>query len=102
MMSETKAGYRSKAPAASIVLRTNRKLGSDYCGSRKSKPTASPTSSNFPLVLKSILKTNNKTELSQETDPKLPLRPVKVVSSFLISIYLQQKINWLILGLNKV
>ena len=74
MMSEKEAGYRSKAPAASIVLHTNRKLGSDYCGSRKSKPTTSPTSSNFPLVLKSILKTNSSQQSEKEA------KPVKTVS----------------------
>lgn len=100
------AGYckEGRAEAAIALLSRNHlKLASDYCRSRKS-PTniLSSTSSKGPLVLKSILKTNNKTELSQETDPKLPLKPVKVVSSFLISIYLQEKINWLILGLNKI
>ena len=86
MRSEEAAGYSKEGRAAAIALRRNHlKLASDYCRSRKS-PTniLSSTYSKGPLVLKSILKTNNKTELSQETDPKLPLKPVKVVSSILI------------------
>ena len=91
MRSEEAAGYSKGGRAAAIALRRNHlKLASDYSRSRKS-PTStiaasSTSSSNFPLVLKSILKTNNRRELSQETDQKLPQKPVKVVSSILISI----------------
>lgn len=87
MRSEEAAGYSKEGRAAAIALRRNHlKLASDYSRSRKS-PTStiaasstSPPSSNFPLVLKSILKTNNRRELSQETDQKLPQKTVKVVS----------------------
>ena len=85
MRSEEAAGYSKEGRAAAIALRRNHlKLASDYSRSRKS-PTStiadsSTSSSNFPLVLKSILKTNNRRELSQETDQKLPQKTVKVVS----------------------
>ena len=91
MRSEEAAGYSKEGRAAAIALRRNHlKLASDYCRSRKS-PTStiadsSTSSSNFPLVLKSILKTNNRRELSQETDQKLPQKPDKVVSLILITI----------------
>ena len=75
MMSEKEAGC-SKAPA--IVPSNYLKLESDYCRSRKSQP------SNFPLVLKSILKTNRE---SQQTEEKVPGKPVKTVSFLLTYFY---------------
>ena len=75
------AGYckEGRAEAAIALLSRNHlKLASDYCRSRKSQP------SNFPLVLKSILKTNRE---SQQTEEKVPGKPVKTVSFLLTYFY---------------